>query len=759
MRNSKRTMSLPISVSKAGFDLLHPQIQRWIREQGWTGLREVQDTAIRAILGSNSDVVIMAPTASGKTEAAFLPLLTQASAVGSGGLRILYVSPLKALINDQHRRLELLCERLEMPLTRWHGDAPTGPKARLLRHPNGVALITPESIEALLLRRPGEAAQLFKGLEAIVIDELHAFLNGPRGLHLASLLRRVDRLCAKRPRRVGLSATLGDENAGRRWLNPAHPDEPIFLRSEAKGSGLKLQIRGYQEPPDADGVDDLAEAGAQDALSRIADHLFANLRTTNNLVFGGSRRTVEALADRLRQRCVGDGVPEEFFPHHGSLSKELRETLELRLKAGDLPTTAVATTTLELGIDLGNVKSVAQIGAPRSLAGLRQRLGRSGRRGDPAILRMYVREKHLAPDADPLDQLRLGTVRSVAAVRLLLEGFVEPASIDPSLATVVLQQTLSTIASTGGMKPAAAHRQICGPDSYLAMVPGDYAELLRGAGRQGVDLLEQSSEGLVMLGPAGERMVESRDFYAVFETDEEWRLVSGGRTLGTVPISNVLGIGSLVGFAGRRWRVEAVDDRAKVLDVTSHRSGRLPKFDPSSGEVVHRRLSEMMRSVLEDDEQPTYVDPQASAFLEEGRANYRRYDLANRRAVVSGRDTHLLTFAGSAVNDIIAILLNSAGLECEAKDVGVTVAECAPDELYRILDSLKEMPAIEDLAPFVANLRNAKYDEFIDEGLLRNLWVRRNRSAWAEASQVLGHSKAEKDVAPRHLTSTGTTAK
>ncbi len=721
----------------SSFDRLHPEIRRWIREQEWNGLRGVQDTAIRAVLSSGSDVVIMAPTASGKTEAAFLPLLTQAADAGPGGLRILYVSPLKALINDQHRRLELLCERLEMPVTRWHGDAPAGAKARLLRRPAGVALITPESIEALLLRKPAEAGRLFSGLEAIIIDELHAFLKGPRGLHLASLLCRVDRLCPTRPRRVALSATLGDEAAARRWLDPVHPDKPVFLRSEAKGSGLKLQIRGYQEPPDADGVDDLAEDGAQDALSRIADHLFVNLRTTNNLVFGGSRRTVEALADRLRQRCVRDGVPEEFFPHHGSLSKELREALEQRLKAGELPTTAVATTTLELGIDLGNVKSVAQIGAPRSLAGLRQRLGRSGRRGDPAILRIYVREKHLTPDADPLDHLRLGTVRAVAAVRLLLDGFVEPASIDPSLATVVLHQTLSTIASGGGIRPAAAHRQICGRDSYLAMEPSHYGDLLRSAGRKGVDLLEQSSDGLLMLGPAGERIVEGRDFYAVFETDEEWRLVSSGRTLGTVPISNVLGIGSLVGFAGRRWRVEAVDDRAKVLEVMPHRAGRLPKFDPSSGEMVHRRLSETMRSVLEDDVQPTFVDPQARAFLDEARANYRRYGLRERSMIAAGRDTHLLTFAGTAINDVIAILINSAGLECEAKDVGVTVAECSPAELKSLLGSLAAVPPAADLAPFVENLRNSKYDEFIDDGLLRNLWALRNQAARDETVEIL----------------------
>lgn len=720
------------------FDRLHPEVQRWIREQGWAGLRDIQDQATRAILGSGSDVVIMAATASGKTEAAFLPLLTQAAKAGPGGLRVLYVSPLKALINDQHRRLELLCERLEMPLTRWHGDAPAGAKRRLLGRPEGVALITPESIEALLLRRPAEAAHLFHGLGSIVIDELHAFLKGPRGLHLASLLRRVDRLCDARPRRVGLSATLGDETSGKRWLNPARPDAAVVLRSDAKGPGLKLQIRGYAEPPDADGIDELAEDGAQDALSRIADHIYGHLRGSNNLVFGGSRRTVEALADRLRQRCVRNNVPEEFFPHHGSLSKELRETLELRLQAGELPTTAVATTTLELGIDLGSVASVAQIGAPKSLASLKQRLGRSGRRGEPAVLRIYIREKHLAPDSDPLDQLRLGTVRAVAAVRLLLEGFVEPATLDPSLATVALHQTLSTIASTGGIRPAAAHRAICGRDSYLEMEPGDYADLLRGAGRQGVDLLEQSSDGLLMLGPAGERMTDARDFYAVFQTDEEWRLAAGGRTLGTVPISNVLGIGSLVGFAGRRWRVEAVDDRGKVLEVVPHRSGRLPRFDPVSGEAVHGRLSDMMRTVLEDDEEPSYADPQGRMFLAEARAAYRRLGFNAHSAIDFGGDAYLMTWAGTSVNDLLAMLVQAAEIDCQANDVGIVAVECGAEELTRLLGSVTEFPSVESLSEFVENLRSAKLDEFIDEALLRRLWVARNRSVRREAEEVLG---------------------
>jgi ATP-dependent helicase Lhr and Lhr-like helicase len=708
-----------------GFDRLHIEVRRWIREQGWTGLRPIQEAAIRAVLDGPQDVVVMAGTASGKTEAAFLPLLSQI-ADDPGGIRIIYVSPLKALINDQHRRLELLCERLDLPLVKWHGDAAAGPKARVRKRPEGVVLITPESIEALLIRRPADAARMFGGLRAIVIDELHAFLQGPRGLHLACLLRRIDEIAEERPRRIGLSATLGAPDMARAWLNPARPEEPVLLQAGTSGPSVKLQIRGYEKLRDEDGVDQLVDGEGRDALSRIADHLFAHLRGTNNLVFAGSRRTVEALADRLRQRSGRERVPEEFFPHHGSLSKELREELELRLKEGILPTTAVATTTLELGIDLGAVRSVAQVGAPKSLASLKQRLGRSGRRGEPAILRIYVREEHLTPASDPLDRLRLGTVRAVAAVRLLKENFVEPPVADPALATVVLHQTLSSIASKGGLKAAALHRSLFGPGSALEIAPAEYAALLRGVGSPEPGLLEQSPDGLLMLGAEGERLVGRRDFYAVFQTDQEWRLVTGGRTLGSVPITNVLGVGSLVGFAGRRWRVEAVDEPAMVLEVIPHPSGKLPLFDPLSGEAVHDRLSGEMLVVLTGQDVPAFLDPVAKEFLQQARAAFQDLNLHSRDVIAAGRDTYILTWKGTAINDILGVLLRAAGLETEALDFGVAVADCSPDEVRKLLASVEECPPIEDLASYVSNLRHAKLDEFIGEDVLRRLWTRRN---------------------------------
>jgi ATP-dependent Lhr-like helicase len=733
-------MTSPPSSSEglSSFDRLHPEVRRWIREEGWTELREIQDRAIAELLDHDKDVIIAAATAAGKTEAAFLPLLTRVAGRQERGLDILYVSPLKALINDQFRRLDLLCERMEIPVVRWHGDAPQGAKRRAIADPRGVALITPESIEALFIRRPSDAYRLLGTLDAIVIDELHAFLQGPRGLHLASLLQRIDAAAGHRCRRVALSATLGDFSAAKAWLNPAAPEAVRLLEAEGESPELRLQIKGYVEPPEEDGSDQLEDDGRSDALSRIADHMFATLRGTNNLVFGGSRRTVEALSDRLRRRSERARVPEEFFPHHGSLSKELREDLERRLKAGSLPTTAVATTTLELGIDLGSVKSVAQVGAPRSLASLRQRLGRSGRRrGTPAILRVYQREKYLMGDDDLLVRLRLGTVRAVAAVRLLLRRFVEPPVADPSLLTVALHQVLSMIAEQGGARAERLYGQLCQPGPFAALDRPDFVDLLRCAASKEAELIEQAPDGTIMLGRTGERLVAGRDFYAVFETDEEWRLVAGGTALGTLPIVNVLGVGSIVAFAGRRWRVISVDDLAKVLEVVPHPAGRVPLFDRMSAEPIHDELAAEMFRVYCDDDKPPYLDAVAVDLLCEARAAFQELGLATRRVAAAEANVHLFLWRGSAVNSIVEVVLLCAGFECEAHDLGVTILGAEPGDVHSFLEGLGGIPPPEVVADFAKNLRTAKYDNYFSEELLRSAWVRRNRVFWNDVEECL----------------------
>lgn len=734
-------MSSSASVSDAeaqdAFDRLAPPVRYWIREQGWDRLRDIQVQAAGAILEGDQDVLIAAATAAGKTEAAFLPVLTRIATRTEPGLAVLYVSPLKALINDQHRRLDQLCERMEIPLVRWHGDAPSAAKSRIMARPNGIALITPESIEALFIRKAADARRMFCNLDAIVIDELHAFLSGPRGLHLASLLKRIDAVATSRARRIGLSATIGAPETAAAWLCPDRPASVCVLRPDAGGLDLQLQIRGYREPSGGSRAD--AEPSAS-ALARISDHLLGTLRGANNLVFGGSRQTVEIVADRLRLESDRVGVPNEFFPHHGNLSKELREELETRLQNGDLPTTAVCTSTLELGIDIGSVRSVALIGAPRSLAALRQRLGRSGRRqGVPAILRIYVREDTVDARSSLRDELRVDTVRAVAAIRLLGARFVEPPpTSDPALATALVHQTLSIIAERGGARADVIFKLFGGPGPFATVTPADYIELLRGMADTQVGLIEQAPDGALLLGESGERLVNAREFYALFESNAEWRLITGCRALGTIPLSNVVTVGSLVVFAGRRWLVEAVDERAQILQVTPHQGGAIPKFDSTGVEPTHDRLVAEMRHVFDSDAVPSYLDAQAAAFLAEGRAAYERLGLDRTTILDTGRDVHVLLWRGDLATSVFAAALTLIGFQVEPNDLGVTLPKTSLDAVRGGLERIARFRTadLDRLTEQVQGLRSAKLDAYVPEPVLRRFWSRRHADVIGEIPQI-----------------------
>jgi len=724
----------------SSFDLLHPAVQRWIWEQNWQELRDVQDRAIRIVLQSDSDVLIAAATAAGKTEAAFLPVLTAVAERGEPGFSVLYISPLKALINDQFRRLDLLCERMEIDVIRWHGDAPQAAKQRARRDPKGVALITPESIEAMLVRHPADARRLLGNIAFIVIDELHAFLRGPRGLHLASLLRRIDLLNDKRPRRLGLSATIGDLHQAAEWLAPGNGGKVSIIEAHGGSPELRLQVRGYVNPPEVAGK----PAEGSKAIDDIAAHLYGALRGSSNLVFAGSRKRVETLADRLRARSEDAGVPNEFLPHHGSLSKGLREELETRLRDGSLPTTAIATTTLELGVDIGSVKSVAQIGPPKSLASLRQRLGRSGRReGTPAILRIYLDVPYVSSDSSPVDRLRTEVVMSVAALDLLLRKFVEPSEEDASVATVVLHQTMSIIAERGGERPDRIYQAICGSGPLSSLGTPDFIAMLRHAASADVDLIGQARDGALMLGERGERIVESREFYPIFETDEEWRLVAGGRPLGTIPISNSVGTGSILAFAGRRWIVDTVDDRAKVIDVLPSPAGKVPIFDSLSGERIHRELARQMQTVYRAGDIPAYLDEVSKDLLREGRQEYRSSGLDQSPFMTTGSDTFVAMWEGSDMLSLTAIAFSMAGYECEAEDIGLLFRDCSPAQIKAVAQQLSKTElSVDDMAAFVLNLRHAKYDEYVPDSVLRTLWARRHSMLMASLEGVL-HGLAE----------------
>lgn len=708
------------------FGQLHSEVQRWIWDKGWTSLRDIQAIAINTILRDSSDLVIAASTASGKTEAAFLPILSRLAEAPLEGVRALYVGPLKALINDQFERLEDLCERLKLPVTKWHGDASAAQKRRLRERPAGILLITPESLEAMFIRRPEGLGRMFGALEFVVIDELHAFLDSERGVQLASLLKRLDAETNRQPRRVGLSATIGDLSIAAAWIRPEKPELVKLIESHASAAPLRLQIRGVEEaadPPEEKPQSAQSTGAAPPtALDAIADHLFRTLRAKgNHLVFSGSRRSTEALSDRLRAMCVDAGVPNEFFPHHGNLSRETRESLEQRLKEATLPTTAVATTTLELGIDIGSVESVAQVGAPASITSLRQRLGRSGRReGRAAVLRIYAVEHTIDARSSVFDRLRAETIQSIAAVRLLLDRWIEPPRHSAFHLSTLLHQTLSVIVERGGIAPKQAFDLLMGPGPFEAITPDLFATLLRSMHDREQKLVEQAPDGTLMLGAIGERLTDNYDFYSVFVTFDESTIVTDTKTLGTLSVTNALAPDDFLIFAGQRWKVREVDDRAKRILVEPAPAGRVPKFEGEAA-PLHDRLVEEMRSVYLGDDVPAYLDSTSKNYLAEGRAEFRRLLLDRQSHVAIDGRLYLFPWVGTRKLDTLRLSLRYCGLQAEQGRIALSVT--APHGIQRALDTIRQIgdsaPPAAAIAHLSENLRSEKYDYLLPEDLLR----------------------------------------
>lgn len=752
----------------SAFQRLHPRLQRWVWEKGWTELRDAQERACEPILAGDKDVIISAATASGKTEAAFLSICSEllrarddVASHGAGehrteaparGVKVLYVSPLKALINDQYGRLDDLCENLDIPVHRWHGDVPASRKAKVIKDPSGILLITPESLEALMVVHGPHVGLIFAGLRYVVIDELHAFLGTERGAQLQSLLHRVELTIRRSVPRVGLSATLGNMSLAAEFLRPSAGHAVTVIVSEDGGQELKIQLRGYeakavrQRKDEVDSDDADTDETPADQLT-IAGDLFRVMRGSDNLVFANSRRNVELYTDLLGRRCETEHVPNEFVPHHGSLSKELREYTEARLKNREMPVTAICTSTLELGIDIGSVTSIAQLSAPHTVSSLRQRLGRSGRRGGPAILRLYITEQEITPQTTPEDALRTDLVQAIAMVNLLLDGWNETPDAGGLHLSTLIQQLLSMIAQYGGVSPSDAYQALCGHGPFSGVDPSTFAKLLRALGAPDKDIISQASDGLLLLGLKGERIVNHYSFYAAFSSPQEYRLVAAGRTLGMLPIDYPLIVGSLLIFGGRRWKVVDIDDHAKVVELIRSRGGLPPTFAGDGGRVVSDQVREEMLRVYLCQDIPAYLDAPARRLLSEGRDYFRRFHLDTSPLLVSGSDTLLFPWAGDRALSTLATILTSGQLEVSHDGVALALPSVGPGEALELLTRLLSAEPVDavELAAKVPAKAAEKHDWMLSDELLAMAFASRSLDvpgAYAAALRVVSDSRA-----------------
>lgn len=742
------------------FELLDRRIQKFIWLEKWASLRPIQEMAIPVVVQGDKDTIIAASTAAGKTEAAFFPALTLLAQ--QPGL-IVYISPLKALINDQWGRLQLLCEQLDIPVYPWHGDIPAASKARFMQQPEGVLLITPESIEAMLCTKGTQLKRIFGNTRFFIIDELHAFIGSERGKQLQALMHRIDNAVGAPITRLGLSATLGDMSLAAEFLRPGCGDNVEILNAASTGNSLKIIVKGYEEPEtvllsaDDDSTDDefgeefegdseqaildyqrqQAKKAAQEeeaaqmqdatpAQRQVAEHMFKVLRGSNNLVFPNSRKAVELYTHLLNTMAARLKLPTEFWPHHGSLSKEIRAETEAALKQKTRPATAVCTNTLELGIDIGSVKSVNQVNSPPSVASVRQRLGRSGRRGEPAILRGYCIEDELTEKSDLDAQLRLNTVQVAAMVTLLTESWFEPPPAQGLHLSTLVQQILSATAQKNGMRIGPLYQLLCGPATpFAGLDKNDFAALIRHLGTQ--DLLVQESSGTLLHGKSGEAFVNDYKFYAAFASEEEYRIIAGGKPLGTLPVSQMIMQGQRILFAAKTWIVDNVNDTEKVIHLIKASGGAPPMFTTSGGHV-HSTVRQRMREVLRSNHVIAFLDPTAQRFVEEARLNYQTLELDNKMMIDTERFMLLFTWLGDTTNAALVCMLRAAGMRAVYDGPVLYIEKTtghSEDDVIKALHTAAtvQMPSLEDMLPEPGKLKHEKWDWALPDDLLRKAYA------------------------------------
>lgn len=690
------------------FHQLAPFVQEYIWRERWDELRPVQLTAIPAILDTDNHVLLCSGTASGKTEAAFLPIITDLIERPPDSIGALYVSPLKALINDQFQRLDGLLEGSDVPVQGWHGDVSQSAKQRFLREGRGILQITPESLEAMLLRRHLELKRLFHDLRFVVVDEVHAFINSDRGRQVLCQLQRLERVQPRPPRRIGLSATIGEPERVGAWLAGSCDREVSIIDEEKGRRRVQLGMEHFILPEEGDNptlFDDMAELVS---------------RCPKTLVFVNTRSDVEGVVYNLkrRQAVIGDAA---IHAHHGNVAAALREAAEAEMRDETRHSCVAATVTLELGIDIGTLDQVLQLNTTSSVSSLVQRLGRSGRRNNPPRMFLYSTEGAHSPDDHVARLIPWHMLQAIAIVQLYHEErWVEPPMI-PSLPTSLLvQQTLSILAAGHGMPARELAHKVLTLSPFAEVAPDQFRELLRHLLRK--EMIEQIEDGELLVATKGERIVNDWHFYATFETRVEFSVRAGAREIGS--IQSAPPVGEVFRLAGRAWEVLELDEERRIVFVKNAR-GRTPASWTGEGPPLHRRIAQRVRQVLAENIQYPWLKPGAQQRLASARRLARASNFHRQSLHDTGRGRWLLLpWSGTREVDTLLQILKRSGLKTRgiAHPWSLEIRGADKTDIRagfaRLLDNL---PGAEVLAADIppAELPIGKFDRYVPESLLR----------------------------------------
>ncbi len=599
------------------FERFSPFIKEYIYSHSWEELREVQRAAAESIFESENNLLLTSSTASGKTEAAFFPILSLLGEDMPNSVAVLYIAPLKSLINDQFGRIEELLDMTGIPVTHWHGDVAASHKKKLLEEPRGILQITPESLESILINRSNDIVRIFSGLRFIIIDEIHTLTGSDRGNQIICQLCRIAHLIGYSPRRIGLSATVGDPEVAAAWLSAGSgrdTDIPMLapqkLRWRLGMEHFFIQNTKYdQSTSETHGNEERA------AIDAGYEFIYDCVKQKKSLVFSNSREETEYITATLRQIAKNRGDRDRFLIHHGNLSASIREEAEMKMKNDDEDVVTCATVTMELGIDIGRLERIIQNASPNSVSSFLQRLGRSGRRGAPPEMMMVFREEDALPNTPLPHLIPWELIRAIAIVQLYLEErFIEPPHIKTLPLSLAFHQTLSISASSGELRPSALAEKVLALPPLSRISKEDCRTLLISMIEN--DFLEMTEEKGLIVGLKGEKLLSSFKFYAVFKDSEDFTVRCDSDEIGT--ITTPPPVGDRFALAGRVWEVTELDIQRKLIYVKSV-DGKMEVSWPGDYGEIHTRILERMKQVLAEDTVYPYLKPNAAHRLEVAR--------------------------------------------------------------------------------------------------------------------------------------------
>lgn len=604
------------------FERLSPALQyQIVNGLGWTSLRPVQEQAIDAVL-DGYNCVVLAPTAGGKTEAALFPLLSIMDSEDLPATSVLYVAPIRALLNNQEPRLERLSDLVGRRAFKWHGDVGAAARRRFVREPADILATTPESLEAMLMSTRVPARRLLARVQAVIVDEVHAFAADDRGAHLAAVLERITRISEYDIQRIGLSATVGDPEAICEWLSGSSARPRRVVDPGGRGPEPVLSL---------DYVGGLSNAAL------MVDRLKPG---TRRLVFVDSRRRVEELGDHLQQLGV------DVFVSHSSLAASERHAAERAFEEGT-NCVIVATSAMELGIDVGDLDHVLQVDSPATVSSFLQRMGRTGRR--PGTRPNYT---FLATSEEAV-------LQAAGLLRLHQAGYVEPVAPSRRASHILAHQLIALGLQQTGLPRVDWWAWLEGCFAFSQISGGERKALL--GHMLSADILADV-DGRLVLGHRGEKLYAGRNFmelYAVFSVPRVLKVMHGSYEIGTVdawfaqqydarPFRFVL--------AGRAWEVLTIHWRAGACLVQPAEAGTYPRW-MGQPVLLSYAVCQSMREVLVDDSMYAPWSKRARDVITQLREEYVFLRESAAPLVSGDGGVKWWTFAGGRANSLLAVLL------------------------------------------------------------------------------------------------------